>query len=110
MTPHQTRPRHRPRRGVSPPRIGAATGNTAVRTRFFDTADVEGAECSSEPMNNWLNTDHVAQITWYPEEHEFIVKWTTGLSITVSEEQGVRALEELIQSEPHDVPPGPEYL
>jgi len=61
-------------------------------------------------MNNWLNTDHIAQITWYPEEHEFIVKWTTGLSITVSEELGVRALEELIQSEPHDVPPGPEYL
>ena len=45
-------------------------------------------------VHNWLNTDHIAQITWYPEEHEFIVKWTTGLSITVSEEPGVRALEE----------------
>jgi len=48
-------------------------------------------------VNNWLNTDHIAEITWYPEEHEFIVKWTTGLTITVSEEQGVRALEDLIQ-------------
>ena len=46
-------------------------------------------------VHHWLNTDHIAQITWYPEEHEFIVKWTTGLSITVSEEQGVRALENL---------------
>ena len=31
-------------------------------------------------VHNWLNTDHIAQITWYPEEHEFIVKWTTGRS------------------------------
>ena len=59
-------------------------------------------------MNNWLNTDHVALITWYPDEHEFLIKWSTGLSITVSEELGVRALEELIHSEPHAVPP--EYL
>jgi hypothetical protein len=61
-------------------------------------------------VHNWLNTDHIAQITWYPEEHEFIVKWTTGLSITVSEEPGVRALENLVHSEPHDVPIGPDYL
>lgn len=39
-----------------------------------------------------------------------IVKWTTGLSITVSEEPGVRALENLVHSEPHDVPIGPDYL
>ena len=60
-------------------------------------------------MHHWLNSTPTTspQITWYPEEHEFIVKWTTGVSITVSEEQGVRALEEIVHREPHDLPPGP---
>ncbi len=61
-------------------------------------------------VNDWINTEQIAQITWYAEEHEFVVKWTTGLSITVSEESGVRALEELIHSEPHDVPQPAEYI
>ena len=90
--------------------LGLEADNTAMHTNNTALQELNTALQHRQRRPPRRQPPTPQQRGWYPEEHEFIVKWTTGLSNTVSEEQGVRALEEIVHSEPHDLPPGPEYI